>query len=165
MIKNLSKRLLPEACTRESINSVRRWCGNWLALCYNRHAFKWVPHSRRDLRIGFDFRLKFRVQVPTQKHILARPKIYFGSTQIGFFGSGIGPRTESRKWGRGPKTWSRNRLRKSIKSLAQKARPLWRAYTKLTRTNFLVQLLDQLLSPGFGISLESIYGLKSWSNS
>ena len=29
----------------------------------------------------------------------------------------------------------------------------------------LDQELDQLLSPGFGIGLESISGLKSWSNS
>ena len=87
---------------------------------------------------------------PDPKYILSRPKLDFLDQELAQEPS---PENGTVVQKLGPEIDYGNQL----KSSAQKARPLWRAYTKLTRTNFLVQLLDQLLSPGFGISLESIF--------
>ena len=78
-----------------------------VSLCYHRRAFKWMPHARRDLRIGFDFRLKFRVQVPTQKISFFEKK---NQKKINFviFWIRNWPKNLVQEIKRGPKTWSRN---------------------------------------------------------
>ena len=48
--------------------------------------------------------------------------------------------------GVGAKTWRRNQFKIRL----QKIGSLWRAYTKSTRANFLVQFLDHILGPGSG---------------
>ena len=73
---------------------------------------------------------------PDPKYILSRPKLDFLDQELAQEPS---PENGTVVQKLGPEIDYGNQL----KSSAQKARPLWRAYTKLTRTNFLVQFLIQ----------------------